>query len=124
MRVTTSGIRFGFDFLGRHFEIAVKANSSGAEMELSARLAALPYSAENATVRNAAMAIIGATRSARGFRFAVSRQQQIYCLASARLGEPLQPASLIATVVGLLLDAKPYIETLRDVVPSWVEATA
>ena len=118
-RLASPGAEFRFNFLGRTFLAVTRRATCGIELDLAARLGHLPYSAESLAGRSSAKAILAATQQEEHFRLAVSRQQQIYFLAGLVVAQPLCPAGLVAAIVALLLEARPYLEVLRDSLPAW-----
>jgi hypothetical protein len=54
----------------------------------------------------------------------VSRQKRIYCVGRARLAEPWTPAALLTAAAGLILEARPYLMVLRDILPKWPRAAS
>lgn len=114
---------FGFHCFEREFLATTRAGSGGIELELSARLATLPYTVEGSWRRRSALAIIAAARDGRPFCLAVSRRQQIYFLAGQALAAPTGSADILCAVVRLLLEAKPFIEALAQCLPDWSQGT-
>ena len=119
LRLCSPGAEFRFNFLGRTFMAVTRPSESGIELDLSARLGHLPYSAESVVGRYSAQAIVAATRQDSPFRLAISRQQQIYFLAGLVVAQPLRPADLMAAIVALLLEARPYLEALQHSLAAW-----
>jgi hypothetical protein len=120
---TPPGLQFRFRFFGRSFAALTRSTAQGIELELAACLAPLPYTAEGSALRRAASAIVADSQLNRGFRFAVSRKQQIFLLASMKIAAPMRPADLVSAIVVLLASARPHLETLRDSLPSWGAVT-
>jgi hypothetical protein len=51
----------------------------------------------------------------------VSKQKRIYCVGKARLSETWTPTALLTVAADLVLEARPYLMVLRDVLPRWAK---
>ncbi len=99
-------------------------DQSGPVLQIASDIAPDPYSAEGTTMRSAAHAVIQASHDSPSCRLMVSRQRRIFCVGRARLDSTFTPTSLLTAAVELVLEARPYLTVLRDILPSWQKANA
>lgn len=110
-------IEFAFTSVGYKFQANTRITGNGALLQLSAAIGPLPFSAEGLGVRRATLAIIDASQLMNEARLFVSKHRWIYCVGKASLGEGFQPREAIVASTRLLLEVKPYLTMLRDVLP-------
>jgi hypothetical protein len=117
-------LEFMFQACGLRFSATTRMIESGPVLQIASNIAPDPYSAEGATMRSAAHAVIQASHGSPSCRLMVSRQRRIYCVGRARLDSTFTPTSLLTAAVELVLEARPYLTVLRDILPNWQKATA
>jgi len=128
LRVTADGtlqvgradghIEFGFRYLGFRFEANTRPTASGAVVQLSAEIGPLPFSAEGVGVRRSTLAIIDASQLMGDARLVISRHRWVYCIGKANLPDEWQPQHALAAATRLVLEVKPYLTMLAEVLPN------
>jgi hypothetical protein len=116
-------IEFAFRHLGYQFKANTRPTESGTLLQISAEVGPLPFSAEGVGVRRATLAVIDASQMMNEARLFVSKHKWIYCIGKAALAPHWQPKDAIEASTRLLLEVKPYLQMLRDVLPQrapWV----
>jgi len=66
-------------------------------------------------------AIIRSSHTSPSCRLMVSKQKHIYCVGKAHLSETWTPTALLTAAAELVLEARPYLMVLRDVLPRWAK---
>lgn len=127
LRVTADGtlqigrkegqIEFGFTYMGFNFEAHTRPTANGSVLQLSAEIAPLPYSAEGVATRRAVIAILEASQATAEVRLVISKHRWIYCIGKAALTPGWEPEQVIAAATRLVLEVKPYLQMLREVLP-------
>lgn len=107
-------IAFGFSYRGVDF-IAEVHTGGGARIRLSAELGKLPYRAEAGDRRDLTRRVVDATEGLPHGRISLSASQDVLLGAETPAPVPLTPASLMAAMTTVLLDFKPYIDLLHEV---------
>lgn len=115
-------VEFSFNAYGLNFSCNTRLIETGPILQIAADIGSDPYTAEGADLRDSAHAIIRASQDAPACRLMVSRQKRIYCVGRARLAEPWTPTALLAAAAGLILEVRPYLMVLRDILPKWPQA--
>jgi hypothetical protein len=54
----------------------------------------------------------------------VSKHKRIYCVGRTQLDDSWTPTVLLTAAAELILEAKPYLMVLRDIVPTWSKPAA
>ena len=98
------GLNFSFEYGGFLFAVRASAKQQNTLIRLHANLGNMPYTAENATARHHAMAVLRSASQALGGRVSLTPEQQILLREEISIDEPLTPV--------LLVMAKPYLELL------------
>ncbi|WP_374651972.1 hypothetical protein [Dongia sp.] len=117
-------IEFGFSYMDVPFTATSRQIQSGPIIQISGEIAPLPYSAEGLTVRRSAMAIIEASQELAHARLAISKQKTILCVGKAPFTIPATPVDLIAAVTSVILEVRPFLQILAEILPSWPKAAA
>lgn len=117
-------VEFSFHAYGLNFSCNTRLIEAGPILQIAADIGSDPYTAEGIHLRDSAHAIIRASQNAPACRLMVSRQKRIYCVGRARLAEPWTPTALLAAAAGLILEVRPYLMVLRDILPKWPHAGA
>ncbi len=120
----TGHVEFSFRAYGLNFSCNTRLIDAGPILQIAAEIGSDPYTAEGAHLRDSAHAIIRASQDAPACRLMVSRQKRIYCVGRARLAEPWTPTALLTAAAGLILEARPYLMVLRDILPKWPQAAS
>ena len=117
----SSTVQFGFRACGLPFSAATRQTESGPVLEIAAEIAGAPYSAEGIDMRETVHAIIRSSHGSLSCRLMVSKQKRIYCVGKAHLSESWTPTALLTSAAELVLEARPYLLVLRDVLPRWAK---
>jgi hypothetical protein len=110
------GLNFSFEFGGFLFAVHASAEQQRTKIRLHANLGDMPYTAENATARNYAMAVLRSASCALGGRVSLTPQQRIMLREEIIFAEPLTPVTLMSRTAELLIMANPYLELLTHFV--------
>ena len=119
-----SNVEFAFKACGLPFSATTRLTESGPVLEIAANVTGAPYSAEGIEMREAVHAIIRSSQASLHCRLMVSKQKRIYCVGRARLDESWTPTALLTAAAELILEARPYLLVLRDIVPNWSKPAA
>ena len=119
-----TNVAFSFQAYGLTFSANTRLIESGPVLQISADIGSDPYTAEGAELRDSAHAIIRASQGVPACRLMVSRQKRMYCVGRAEITEPWTPTSLLTAAAGLILEVRPYLLVLRDILPKWPQAGA
>lgn len=119
-----SNVEFGFKACGLPFSATTRLTDSGPVLQISANIGGEPYTAEGVEMREAVHAVIRSSHMSPSCRLMVSKQKRIYCVGKARLGESWTPTALLTTAAELVLEARPYLMVLRDIMPRWAKPAA
>lgn len=121
LRINRSGglVEFQFSYMDVPFNANTRRIQSGPVVQISGEVAPLPYSAEGITVRRSTMAIISASEMLEHTRLAISKQKTILCVGKAPIEEPWGPVDLIAAAASLILEVRPYLQMLAEILPAW-----
>lgn len=119
-----SNVEFAFRAYGLTFSANTRLVESGPVLQIAAEIGSDPYTAEGSHLRDCAHAVINASQQTPACRLMVSRQKRIYCVGRARVSDPWTPTTLIAAAAGLILEVRPYLLVLRDILPKWPRAGA
>lgn len=104
-------LAFNFSYAGLPFHAEVEQGATPA-VSLTARLAPLPYSAESPELRARLLELIrDSGRMSRG-RLVIDRKRDLWLAGRAEAGSAANPVSILAATVSLILDMKPYLETM------------
>ncbi len=112
-------IEFGFSFMDVPFTATTRQVQSGPIVQISGEIAPLPYSAEGLVVRRSVMAVITASQELEHARLAISKHKTILCVGKGHFDLPAKPADLIAAVTGVILEVRPYLQMLAEILPTW-----
>jgi hypothetical protein len=52
-------------------------------------------------------------------RLVVTRQKRIYCIGKAMISSPSTPTDLLSGAVEIVLEIKPYLDMLAEILPTW-----
>lgn len=117
-------LEFSFRACSLAFSATTRLVESGPVLQIAADIAGDPYSAEGAEMREAVHAIIRSSQASPSCRLMLSRQKRIFCIGRARLDDIWTPTALLAAAAELILEARPYLMVLRDVLPRWPKPAA
>jgi hypothetical protein len=119
-----ANVEFGFRACGLPFSAVTRMTDSGPVLQIAAEIGAAPYTAEGVALREAVRAIIRSSHGSPSCRLMVSKQKRIYCVGRAHLDETWTPTALLTVAAELVLEARPYLRVLRDVLPRWATPAA
>lgn len=121
LRIGRSGglVEFQFKFMDVTFNANTRQIQSGPIVQISGEVAPLPYSAEGVTVRRSTMAIIAASQNLDHTRLAISKHKTILCVGKAPIEESWAPVDLIAAAASVIIEIKPYLQMLAEILPAW-----
>jgi hypothetical protein len=112
-------VEFSFAFQGLHFGASTRQIDSGTILQVAADIAPDPYSVEGASLRRSVHAVIEASQYLVSSRLVITRQKRIFCIGKAAISTPAAPRDLISAAVEILLEIKPYLEMLGEILPTW-----
>jgi hypothetical protein len=118
-----ANLAFGFRACGLPFSATTRLTESGPVLQVAADIGGDPYSAEGVEIREAVHAIIRSSHASPSCRLMISRQKRIYCVGKGRLDETWTPTAVLTVAAELVLEARPYLLVLRDVLPRWAAPT-
>lgn len=107
-------LHFRFCACGIDFEADLA--DSNAPLRLRANLGKLPYTAESPEGRRLARTVMASTDRLRRGHILLSPEQDIVLEGELNPPSPRTPVAVIATVVALILDFKPYLDLLGDAI--------
>lgn len=121
IRVGQAGrpLEFSFGYLGLQFGASTRRIDSGTILQVAADVAPAPYSVEGATLRRSVHAVIEASQFLLCSRLVVTRQKRIYCIGKASVSTPSTPTDLLSGAVEIVLEIKPYLDMLAEILPTW-----
>lgn len=117
-------IEFRFKFMDVPFSATTRQVQSGPIVQISGEIAPLPYSAEGLVMRRSVMAIIDASQELLHSRLAISKHKTILCVGKAPFVLPATPLDLISAATSVLLEVKPFLQLLAEILPTWPKAPA
>lgn len=107
-------IDFQFTYLGYPFAVRAEAGAQGSTVNIRAVLGYLPYTAESRRGRLGAMSILQASAQAMGQRVRLGDKQRLIMSDKRVTKDTLTPVNLMTLMVGMLLEAKPYLMLLSE----------
>jgi hypothetical protein len=110
-------IEFAFRLLGLRFTANTRPAESGTVLQLAAEVGPVPYSAEGVGIRRAALTIIETSQVLPEARLVISRSRWIYVIGKASLPNAWTAADAISASARLVLQVKPYLAMLLEVLP-------
>ena len=115
-------VEFAFRFMDIPFTANTRQIQSGPILQIAGEIAPLPYSAEGLAVRRSTIAIIDASQELPQVRLAVSKHKTILCIGRAPVVAPWTPVDLIAAATSVLLEVRPFLQILAEILPTWPKA--
>jgi hypothetical protein len=112
-------IEFGFRLMGLKFAANTHPGEGLAVLQLSAEVGPVPYSAEGVAARRTALSIIESSQALPEARLIISRNRWIYVIGKSALSDAWTAAEAISATTRLVLQVKPYLTMLLDVLPNW-----
>ena len=119
-----ANVAFGFKICGLPFAAETRLTDTGPVLQIAAEIGGDPYSAEGVELREAVHAVIRSSHASPSCRLMVSKQKRIYCVGKAHLSESWTPTALLTVAAELVLEARPYLLVLRDILPRWAKPAA
>jgi hypothetical protein len=117
-------VAFGFRACGLPFSAETRLTDTGPVLQIAADIGGDPYTAEGVEMREAVHAVIRSSHTSPSCRLMVSKQKRIYCVGKAHLNETWTPTALLTVAAELVLEARPYLMVLRDIMPRWAKPAA
>ncbi len=112
----SGAIDFQFTYLGFPFAVRAEAGTRGATVNIRAVLGYLPYTSESRRGRLGAMQILQASSQTMGQRVHLGDKQRLIMSDKRTTKDALTPVNLMTLMVGMLLEAKPYLQLLANYV--------
>jgi len=119
-----ANLTFGFKACGLPFSAETRLTESGPMLQIAAQIGDAPYSAEGVELRGTVHAIIRYSHASPSCRLMVSKQKRIYCIGKAHLGDTWTPTALLTVAAELVLEARPFLMVLREIMPRWASPAA
>jgi hypothetical protein len=119
-----ANVAFGFRACGLPFAAETRLTDTGPVLQIAADIGGDPYTAEGVEMREAVHAVIRSSHTSPSCRLMVSKQKRIYCVGKAHLNESWTPTALLTVAAELVLEARPYLMVLRDIMPRWAKPAA
>lgn len=119
-----ANVAFGFRACGLPFSAETRLTDNGPVLQIAANIGGDPYTAEGVEMREAVHAVIRSSHVSPSCRLMVSKQKRIYCVGKAHLNESWTPTALLTVAAELVLEARPYLMVLRDIMPRWAKPAA
>ena len=107
-------ISFGFSYRGVDFMAAVETGPAP-RVSLSAELGKLPFRAEVGERRQTARRIVDATQALPRGGISLSESHDMHLSAEMAAPTPLTPSAVMVALTAILLDFKPYLDLLHEV---------
>jgi len=107
-------IAFGFSYRGVDFMAKIDTGSDP-KVSLDAELGKLPYRAEIGERRKLALRIVRAARALPRGKIDLSQALDMHLTAQIEPATPLTPKSILTALTAVLLDFKPYLDLLHEV---------
>jgi hypothetical protein len=95
----------------------------GSILQVAADIGPDPYTVEGITLRKSVHAVIEASQHLICSRLIVSRQRRIFCIGKASVTSPTAPVELLSGAIEIVLEIKPYLDMLAEVLPNWPRDT-
>lgn len=111
-------VEFRFAYGGTAFAARTQSADDRPILHLSGEVGPVPYSAESIPVRRAAHALLRASWSLPHSRLIARPDARIQAVGRMPLPAPLTPGALITAATAMVLDLKPYIELLAELLPA------
>jgi hypothetical protein len=112
-------VEFSFGYQGLRFSANTRRIDSGTILQVAADVAPDPYSVEGATLRRSVHAIIDASQFLSNCRLIITKQKRICCIGKAQILQPSAPTDLLSGAVEIILEVKPYLDMLAEILPNW-----
>lgn len=119
-----ANVSFGFKACGLPFSAETRLTETGPMLQIAAEIGGDPYSADGVELRETVHAIIRSSHASPSCRLMISKQKRIYCVGKAHLGETWTPTALLTVAAELVLEARPFLMVLRDILPRWAKPAA
>src|SRR5262245_41743159 len=119
-----ANVSFGFNACGLPFSAETRLTETGSVLQIAAEIGGDPYSAEGVELRETVRAIIRTSHASPSCRLMISKQKRIYCVGNAHIGETWTPTALLTVAAELVLEARPFLMVLRDILPRWAKPAA
>jgi hypothetical protein len=115
-------VEFGFRVMNVPFTASTRHFDSGPMLQVSGKVASLPYSVESVPARHNALAIIEASKKLSFSRLVLTKDKFIYCIGRTPVHYPWSPTDLISAGADIVLEIQPYLRLLAEILPAWPHA--
>jgi len=112
----SGAIDFQFTYLGYPFAVRAEAGARGSTVNIRAVLGYLPYTSESKRGRLGTIQVLDASSKAMGQRVRLGEKQRLIMSDKRTTRDTLTPVNLMSLMVGMLLEAKPYLQLLAEYV--------
>ena len=117
-------VEFSFAYQGLRFGASTRQIDSGTILQVAADVAPDPYSVEGAALRRSVHAVIEASQHLACSRLVVTKQKRIFCIGKAAMPDHSAPKDLLSGAVEIVLEIKPYLDMLAEIMPNWPRQTS
>lgn len=116
LRMRDTGVPLTFDFTFRGIPFSARVvPGEGGTLSLTGTLGALPFTAQSGTGRKFLQTLIHSAGKLKSGRIALTETGDILLETETAPPVPRTPVSVMASVVALLLETKPYLEAITEV---------
>jgi hypothetical protein len=122
-RRETSDVVFSFSVVGTEFRACARSSTDGVQLAVEADLALLPFSAESPAARRALQRLAAESRLAQG-RLVVVDHRQLALSTRLDVPAPAAPVDVIAGLVAMVLELRPYLTRIAELLAGAVPARA
>jgi len=123
VRRESSEVLFSFTVVGTEFRACARAGAAGVQLAVEADLAPLPYSAESPAARQALQRLAAESRLSHG-RLLVVGHRQLALSTHIDVPAPAAPVDVIAGLVAMVLELRPYLTRIAELLAGAVTARA
>ncbi len=122
-RRDNSDVVFSFSVVGTEFRACARSGADGVQLAIEADLAQLPFSAESPAARRELVRLATESRLAHG-RLVVVDQRQLALSTRIDVPAPAAPVDVIAGLVAMVLELRPYLTRIAELLAGAVPARA
>ena len=110
-------VEFRFVYAGIPFDAHAQYVGNQPVLHLSGEVGPVPYSAESIPVRRASHAVLRASWTLPHSRLVAWPGGRIRAIGKMPLPAPLTPVGIITAVTSMILDLKPYLDLIAELLP-------
>jgi len=116
------GIRFHFSFGEIPTTGYIEPQGDNYRLSVRATVGVIPYSIEDRQARADLLSGLGEITRASGGAVTVDPKQAIIICGESQIKAPLAPLTVISEMVALMIRARPYFETVGELLPDLIAA--